>query len=31
VMALKQHSGLYSWHGRHHTAHVEHLRLREGW
>lgn len=31
VMAIKQHSGLYSWHGRHHTAHIETLRLREGW
>jgi DinB superfamily len=31
VMPLKQHSGLYSWHGRHHTAHIENLKLREGW
>jgi DinB superfamily len=31
VMAIKAHSGLYSWHGRHHTAHIENLRLREGW
>jgi hypothetical protein len=31
VMAIKKHSGLYSWHGRHHTAHIENLRLREGW
>ncbi len=22
---------LYSWHGRHHTAHITHLRQREGW
>ncbi len=31
VMSIKQHSGLYSWHGRHHTAHIETLKLREGW
>lgn len=23
--------GLYSWHGRHHTAHINHLRDRQGW
>ena len=22
---------LYSWHGRHHTAHVTALRARQGW
>ncbi len=23
--------GLYAWHGRHHTAHINKLREREGW
>lgn len=28
---LKQMLGLYSWHSRHHTAHITKLREREGW
>jgi DinB superfamily len=24
-------TGTYSWHGRHHTAHITHLRQRMGW
>lgn len=31
VMSLDQVLALYSWHGRHHTAHVTALREREGW
>ncbi len=31
VFALKVSTGLYSWHGRHHVAHVTHLKTREGW
>ena len=31
TMSIKAHSGLYSWHGRHHVAHIDHLKLREGW
>ena len=23
--------GLYAWHGRHHVAHINNLRVREGW
>lgn len=23
--------GMYAWHGRHHTAHIKHLRERMGW
>ena len=23
--------GLYAWHSRHHVAHIENLRMREGW
>lgn len=23
--------GLYAWHGKHHTAHINHLRDRKGW
>jgi hypothetical protein len=23
--------GSYAWHGKHHTAHINHLREREGW
>ncbi len=25
------HAGTYSWHGRHHVAHIETLKLRMGW
>ena len=30
-MTLDQMLGIYSWHGRHHTAHVTALRERMGW
>ena len=30
-MTLDQMLGVYSWHGRHHTAHVTALRERMGW
>lgn len=30
-IGLHPYVGLYAWHGRHHTAHVAHLREREGW
>jgi DinB superfamily len=30
-MRLDQNLALYSWHGRHHTAHVTSLRQRNGW
>ncbi len=28
---LEYHTGLYSWHGRHHVAHITHLKTRQGW
>ena len=31
VTRLDQLAALYSWHGRHHTAHVTSLRERLGW
>jgi hypothetical protein len=31
VLSLDQLLGMYSWHGRHHTAHVTWLRERMGW
>lgn len=31
MFALKTSAGMYSWHGRHHVAHVTHLKTREGW
>ena len=31
VINLDQLLGIYSWHGRHHVAHVTALREREGW
>jgi hypothetical protein len=31
VITLDQLLGIYSWHGRHHAAHVTTLREREGW
>ncbi|HEY9228913.1 MAG TPA: putative metal-dependent hydrolase [Gemmatimonadaceae bacterium] len=31
VMSLDQMLALYSWHGRHHVAHVTSLRERSGW
>lgn len=30
-MTLDQMLGVYSWHGRHHTAHITSLRERTGW
>jgi hypothetical protein len=30
-MTLDQMLGIYSWHGRHHTAHITALRERMGW
>jgi len=30
-VALFQGLALYSWHGRHHTAHITSLRERNGW
>jgi uncharacterized damage-inducible protein DinB len=30
-MALEKNLALYSWHGRHHLAHVTELRKRMGW
>jgi hypothetical protein len=30
-MTLDQMLGVYSWHGRHHTAHITSLRERMGW
>lgn len=31
VMPLEKTLGLYSWHGRHHVAHITELRKRMGW
>ncbi len=31
IAALEYALGLYSWHGRHHTAHIEHLKTRMAW
>jgi hypothetical protein len=31
LMPLERNLGLYSWHGRHHVAHITGLRQREGW
>jgi hypothetical protein len=31
TMPIKAHAGLYSWHGRHHKAHIDNLKLRMGW
>lgn len=28
---LKAIAGMYSWHGRHHVAHISNLKIREGW
>ncbi|MEO6526137.1 MAG: YfiT family bacillithiol transferase [Gemmatimonadaceae bacterium] len=30
-MTLDSLLGIYSWHGRHHTAHITGLRARQGW
>jgi hypothetical protein len=30
-MKLKRNAALYSWHGRHHVAHITGLRQRSGW
>ena len=31
AMPLEKTLGLYSWHGRHHVAHITELRKRMGW
>ncbi len=31
ALTLRQLLGLYAWHGRHHVAHINSLRKREGW
>jgi hypothetical protein len=31
LMPLEKNLALYSWHGRHHTAHITELRKRMGW
>jgi hypothetical protein len=31
VMNLEKTLALYSWHGRHHVAHITYLRERNGW
>jgi uncharacterized damage-inducible protein DinB len=31
VVTIEKNIALYAWHGRHHVAHVTHLRKREGW
>ncbi len=31
TMRLSRLTGLYAWHGRHHVAHINGLRTREGW
>jgi hypothetical protein len=31
VVALEKNLALYSWHGRHHVAHITSLRKRKGW
>lgn len=30
-LSIDTHLHLYSWHGRHHVAHIAHLRARKGW
>jgi DinB superfamily len=30
-ITLEKNLGIYSWHGRHHVAHITSLREREGW
>lgn len=31
LMSLEKQLALYSWHGRHHVAHITSLRERNGW
>lgn len=31
VISLAWMVGLYAWHGKHHTAHIQRLKEREGW
>jgi len=31
LVTLAWNIGLYAWHGRHHLAHITHLKAREGW
>ena len=30
-ITLARNIGIYAWHGRHHLAHITHLKVREGW
>jgi hypothetical protein len=30
-VSLEQNIGIYAWHSKHHTAHIEHLMKRQGW
>ena len=30
-MSIDDVLAMYEWHSRHHTAHITHLRAREGW
>jgi len=31
IVTLRSMTGIYAWHGRHHTAHIAGLRARMGW
>jgi hypothetical protein len=31
TVTLEQNAALYAWHGRHHAAHINNLRQRNGW
>ena len=31
VVSLEKNAQLYAWHGKHHVAHINNLRQREGW
>jgi hypothetical protein len=31
IVPLEKNLALYSWHGRHHVAHITELRKRMGW
>jgi hypothetical protein len=31
TVSLEKNLALYSWHGRHHVAHITELRKRMGW
>ena len=30
-MAVDEVTLLYAWHSRHHVAHIQHLRVQQGW